>query len=222
MSTVDSYYKNTRPEVCVFLPDSYSKVLEIGCAEGEFRHNLDKHCEYWGVEPSPRAAKTATKFLHKVLIGTYDEIAEHLPDHYFDLIICNDVIEHMVDHNIFFQQIKTKLHPNGYITGSIPNVRYINNLIEVLLEKDWRYKEQGILDKTHLRFFTEKSLKRSIEENGFTIEKLEGINNYLKNLFSLDGVYRRIKYFPMIFILGQDIKYMQFGIRIRLTKTPNA
>jgi len=211
----EDYYRLSRPEICQFLPNHYSKILEIGCGEGDFRTNLSLPCEYWGVEPVSSAAENALSKLDKVLKGTYEENLSSLPDHYFDLVICNDVIEHMVDHNYFFQSIQGKLTKNACIIGSIPNVRYIKNLIEVLFEKEWRYKESGILDNTHLRFFTEKSLKRSIIENNFEIDKFSGLNNHLKNCLSIDGIYRRLKYFPMLLILGQDIKYLQFGMRIK-------
>jgi len=218
MNNIESYYQYSRPEVLEFLPKEYSKVLEIGCAEGDFRRNLDQNCEYWGIEPISSIAKNAKDHLYKVLNGTFEEVYDQLPNNYFDLVICNDVIEHMPDHDAFLQTIKRKLTKHGYIVGSIPNVRYVKNLIEVLFEKDWRYKEHGILDKTHLRFFTEKSLRRTFGINEYSIEQLSGINCVLGNIFTIDGSYRRIKYFPLMLFFGQDIKFMQFGFRINPNK----
>ena len=97
-----------RLEIKEFIPASYSRVLEIGCAEGFFALNLSKNCEYWGIEPSEKAAEAAAKKLNKVLAGKYEEVYAQLPDNYFDLVICNDVIEHMVDTDNFFQSIKRK------------------------------------------------------------------------------------------------------------------
>ena len=207
MSNQSGYYQNYRKDVLPLLPDKYSTILEIGCAEGNFRQNLDKSNEYWGIEPVEKAATVASKKLDRVLLGTYEQNLANIPDKYFSLVICNDVIEHMVDHDSFLQSIKSKLKDDGVLIASVPNVRFIRNLTELLIKKDWQYKDEGILDRTHLRFFTEKSLKRTIKDNGYNLDKFIGIcpirSNLLKKLVML--------------IFGQDLKYLQFGIRI----TPN-
>ena len=195
------------------LPQQYSKVLEIGCGEGVFRQNLSQDSEFWGVEPDRASAKVAAKKIETVLIGTYEEMYDDIPNDYFDLVICNDVIEHLVDHDVFFQSIKKKLTKDGCLVASIPNVRYIKNLNELLVKKDWEYKSDGILDRTHLRFFTEKSLRRTIIDNGFVVDKFMGINPYKKKGFGV----RRFLYNLAISLLGADLRYMQFGICIRIS-----
>jgi len=205
-----SYYKIQRQEMVPLLPKQYSKVLEIGCGEGIFRENLNQEHEYWGIEPVESVAKIASNKLDKVLIGTYDEVYEQIPNNYFDLVICNDVIEHLPDHDKFFQSIKNKIKKNGYLIASISNVRFIKNLFEILIKKDWEYKNNGILDKTHLRFFTKKSLKRTIINNDFLIIQLIGINPC--------GSGSHLKHFVCIFatfLFGQDTKFVQFGICIQ-------
>jgi len=205
MSTQSTYYQSHRKEVIPLLPTHYSTVLEIGCGEGNFRSNLTQESEYWGVEPVKAAAKIADRKLDTVLIGTYQEKLDEIPDNYFDLVICNDVIEHMIDHDAFFQSIKSKIKHGGCLVSSVPNVRFIRNLTELLFKKDWQYKEEGILDRTHLRFFTEKSLKRTISDNGFVIDKFIGISPIRNSI---------LKSFIML-LLGNDIRYLQFGIRIK-------
>ena len=193
----------------LLLPEQYSKVLEVGCGEGNFRKNLSQENECWGVEPIKASARKASEKMDKVLIGTFNEMYDQIPDDYFDLVICNDVIEHMTDHEEFFQSIKKKIKKEGCLVASIPNVRYILNLIELLVKKDWEYKDSGILDRTHLRFFTEKSLKRTIIDSGFEIDQFKGINIYRSG-----GVKRY--FFNVVFmLLGQDARCMQFGIRIK-------
>lgn len=196
--------------MCAFLPKAYSRVLEIGCGEGIFSKNLDpdKVVELWGIEPSEIAGNIAIKQNYKVICGTYEGCLDALPDQYFDLIICNDVIEHMVDHDFFFESIKQKMQKNGCIVGSIPNVRYYRNLKKLLFNKDWQYQDSGILDRTHLRFFTEKSLVRTIKDHGYVIESFSGINKA-----------RGFKVFIVIalilsFFSWKDIQYTQFGFRI--------
>jgi 2-polyprenyl-3-methyl-5-hydroxy-6-metoxy-1,4-benzoquinol methylase len=130
------YYQNRRLEVVSLLPDKYTKVLEIGCGEGNFRTNLNNPHEYWGVDPAERATNIAKEKLDKVLLGFYNEIADQIPDNYFDLIICLDVIEHIENTNIFLSQIAQKMISGGCIVFSIPNVRYFDNILELLLLKD--------------------------------------------------------------------------------------
>jgi len=210
MENFESYYKCSRNEMIPLLPEKYSKVLEIGCGTGVFRGNLELNNQYWGIEPVKAMASLASKSLDKVLVGLYNDVADELPNDFFDLIICNDVIEHMVDHDAFLQCIKKKLAPNGCLVVSVPNVRYIFNLYEILIKKDWKYKDAGILDKTHLRFFTEKSLCRSINNNGFFIEKFMGINPAVQQVG-----FRNVIFYLCLLILGKDIKYVQMGVRIK-------
>ena len=92
MNDQQNYYQSSRLEVTHLLPKEYERVLEIGCAEGNFRANLKRKCECWGIEPVKAAAKIASQKLDKVLIGTYDDVFDELPEDFFDLVICNDVI----------------------------------------------------------------------------------------------------------------------------------
>lgn len=209
MNKAPGYYRYSRNEMLPLLPESYSKVLEIGCGEGNFRQTLNQECEYWGVEPNEFAATIASKKLDKVLHGSYQEIFNQIPNHYFDLVVCCDVIEHMVDHDEFFQSIKQKITKNSCLVVSIPNVRYLGNLFEILIKKDWKYKDEGVLDKTHLRFFTKKSISRTITDNGFVIDQLMGINPVR------GSVVERCLYCFATLLFGQDSRFLQFGIRIR-------
>ena len=93
----------------IFIPEQYSHVLEIGCAKGQFRLNLPKPCEYWGVELDPMAAKEASEVLDTVLNDSFEKICDDLPNNYFDLIICNDIIEHIDDSVHFLETIKLKI-----------------------------------------------------------------------------------------------------------------
>ena len=216
MTNTTKYYQGTRGEVLLFLPRQYSRVLEIGCGEGDFRENLNQECEYWGIEPVQTAANIASNKMNKVLVGTYQDVIDELPKNYFDLIICNDVIEHMLDHDEFFQLIKINMSKNASIVGSIPNVRYFWNLFEVLVKKDWKYVDSGVLDRTHLRFFTEKSLKQIFRDNGFEVEKFQGINIGREKAASMKKYFIKFFYHLTILFFGQDLKFIQFGFRIKV------
>ena len=92
-----NYYRFRRTEMKGFLPKGYNKVLEVGCGEGLFRKTLNADCECWGVECVASAAEKASSLFDTLLLGSYDEVCHSLPVNYFDLVICNDVVEHMRD-----------------------------------------------------------------------------------------------------------------------------
>ena len=198
----NAYYQNTRPEVYGLVPKSAKRVLEIGCAAGGFRLNFPEQVEYWGVEPVRDAAEQARQKNMKVLCGTYDDVQAQIPDAYFDVIVCNDVIEHVADTEAFLESLKGKFAVNGVLVGSIPNVRFWGNLINLLLRRDWKYEESGVLDKTHLRFFTGKSFRRLMRKAGYNLELMKGIESgrmkVLKVLFS-----------PFLLFAGFDVCDMQ-------------
>lgn len=211
MSSSSPYYQGARKEVARFLPEQYSRVLEVGCGEGGFHVNLKQDCEHWGIEPVHRAADIARHRLHRVIEASYHEALDQLPDHYFDLVICNDVVEHMVNPDELFSTIKRKISGKACLVGSIPNVRYIGNLFELLFLKDWRYKDDGILDRTHLRFFTDMSIRRLFGENGFMIEEYAGINGVECRFHPLRVLLKN----AFILLFGRDTRFLQFGFRIK-------
>jgi hypothetical protein len=207
-------YSFERDEVSPQLPKEYSKVLEIGCSDGRFAKNLSPNCEYWGVEPYLIASNEASKVAFKVLNGTFDEKYDELPNNYFDLVICNDVIEHMDKHYEFLSKIKLKMTKKFHLVGSIPNVRYIGNLYNLLVLKDWKYVELGVLDKTHLRFFTKKSIIEMFEDTGYVVESLKGINRIELNFFSPKSLIKNF----ITLLIGKDSMFTQFSFRISVKK----
>ena len=205
-----------------FLPETYHHVLEIGCAEGAFSSYLNSGAELWGVEMNSSVAEVARHKMHQVLAGAYMDVADLLPDYYFDLIICNDVIEHMPDCDDFLDAIRLKIAAGGYLVGSVPNVRYYRNMWSLVVGKDWKYEDSGILDRTHQRFFTEKSLNRTLCEHGFQVLKLRGICSNLlvcTNKGSLG--YLRMAMFGVLSLISLgffwDMQYLRFGFLTRLS-----
>ena len=203
-----------------FVPARRARVLEIGCGEGQFTAALTGVQEGWGIEPSP-AARIAKGRLTRVLEATFDEAEPQLPPGYFDLVICNDVIEHMPDHASFFSRIARYIAPNGMMIGSIPNVRFYINMFEYLIEKNWRYTDVGILDRTHLAFFTEKSFRQTLERHGFKVLQLTGINSWHRfSNTTRTRTYRLLGYALVAATLGYfaDIRYLQFAFQAKPSK----
>ena len=172
------YYDNARKEMLKYLPKNAKKIIDIGCGNGALAYLVKQQndAEVWGIELMEEEAKGAIKVLDKVIVGNCESHIESLPEHYFDVIYLNDVLEHLVDPYTVLEKLKTKLAPSGVIISSIPNVRFFRTFSKVLFSKDWVYEGHGVMDKTHLRFFTGKSIKRMYEELGYTILIHEGIN----------------------------------------------
>lgn len=198
------YYSHTRPEVFRMIDFKPQRVLEIGSGAGGFRTHFGD-VEYWGVEPVREAAEASRSRLTRVLVGFYDEVAEQIPDDYFDLVVCNDVIEHMPNVNAFLGKISAKLRAGGRLVGSVPNVRYLPVMFGYLFLKDWRYNPNGgVLDDTHLRFFTRKSLIRTLRETGWQVEKTQ---------YLTQPVYRLAKFLLALVVwpIGLDVLMGQVG-----------
>jgi 2-polyprenyl-3-methyl-5-hydroxy-6-metoxy-1,4-benzoquinol methylase len=226
MSNNLKYYQANRGIMRSFLPEEYERVLEVGCGAGGFSDHLKRPCEVWGIEPNPDAAAAARSKMDKVLIGTYEAVANQLPDKYFDLVICNDVIEHMTDHDHFLENIKTKMREGGYIVGSIPNIRHVTSLFKILIAKDWPYSDSGILDRTHLRFFTAKSLRRTLLSHNYSVEAFSGLNSIIRNGISRNtnkpsalqnAVFKTVSLIVVVLSLGYyfDTQFPQYGFRVR-------
>lgn len=206
------YFQGKRFEMLDFLPKNYKTILEIGCGDGGFASILpNKNVEYWGVEIDPTQAGLARTISENIICGDFNTVLEKIPKNYFDLIVCNDVIEHMSDHDFFFRSVKNLLKEKGQLVASIPNVRFISNLINLLFRKDWKYTNEGILDATHLRFFTQKSLQRTLKENGYIVVKFAGINKRQFFPITFGGVFR----YMLSSILGSDTLFLQFAFRVR-------
>ena len=94
----------------------------------------------------------------------------------FDCIVFNDVIEHVVDPWTMLRKAERHLAPDGLIVASIPNIRYYIVVRDLLLRGRWEYADWGVLDRTHLRFFTRESISRLFPDCGYTIEQLTPIN----------------------------------------------
>jgi len=213
------YTLSERPEVAALLPGRYSTVLEVGCAKGGFRSSLNTGAEVWGIEPNAAAAQMALSAGYRMLVGTYDTVAHECPENHFDLVVCNDVIEHMSDHDAFLENIKRKLKPDGVIVGSVPNVRYFGNMFKLIALRDWAYADQGVLDFTHLRFFTQKSLLRTFLAHGYSVERLVGINSDFGRRMSLRQFGKNSLLAATIVLSAgyfHDFRFIQYGFRVRL------
>jgi SAM-dependent methyltransferase len=161
-----------------FVPREATRILDIGCARGGFGELLMSErdgLEVWGVEPEAAASAVAARVLHHVFNGLFDEKSP-LPEGYFDAIIFNDSLEHFVDHLTGLRAAHRVLRSGGVLIASIPNIRYWPQVQSYLLDADWKYEAAGVLDRTHLRFFTKRSIPREMALGGFEVTTIQGIN----------------------------------------------
>jgi len=174
-----NYYDSIREDMLQYIPKDASKVLELGCAKGYFSELVKNKtgAECWGIEIQPEVAQVAAKKLDKVITGEASQCIREVPDGYFDCIICNDVLEHLADPYTLLAEAKKKLTAGGVVVASIPNVRYCKNLFELVVRGNWDYKDEGILDRTHLRFFTYNSLVKTFKRLGYELVTIEGMES---------------------------------------------
>lgn len=199
------YYENERKNMLQFIPSTAKKILEVGCAEGKFSAMLvSPEREVWGVEMDDLSASIAQQKLDKLIHGDFDTAFSQLPKAYFDCVIFNDVLEHIYDPWTTINKVKQLLTPKGVLVSSIPNIRYISTFVlEIIGKKDFHYQDNGILDKTHVRFFTSKSIVRMFESCGYDILTHQGINpckSWKEKLF-----------INLTFGLFSDSRYKQFA-----------
>lgn len=200
-----TYYDSTRAEMQQFIPNKIRKLLEIGCGAGNFGAEIKKTkgIEVWGIEPCEDYALKAKNKLDKVLIKKIDDALKELPNQYFDCVVFNDVIEHLEYPEEILRKISNNLVSGGVIIASIPNVRHYGNLFRLLFIKDWQYTESGILDNTHLRFFTKKSIIRMFDNAGYDLVDIKGINGIFK--------FKWILFYIYTLGFGADTRFPQFG-----------
>ncbi len=147
-----------------------SRVLDIGCATGYFaKQLLTKHCETWGVDRDKSAVKKAAKYCQKVIVSNLDEVTSlPVPKKYFDYIIMLDVLEHLLHPENLLSMIKNNLKDNGKVIVSIPNIAHAS-IRWLLLTGGFEYADTGILDKTHVKFYTKQSSQNLLNKCGYKI-----------------------------------------------------
>lgn len=177
MSDIQRYPDSPRSEMQRFVPAGARRLLDVGCHTGAFGHALKRvrDIEVWGIEPAADAAALAATRLDRVLVEPMAAGCA-LPDAHFDAIVFNDVLEHMEAPWQTLELAQRWLTPDGVVIISLPNLLHVDNVAHMLLERDFRYEGRGVRDRTHLRFFTRKSALRMIEDCGYRIDAVEGIN----------------------------------------------
>jgi 2-polyprenyl-3-methyl-5-hydroxy-6-metoxy-1,4-benzoquinol methylase len=166
-----SYIAASREEVLPFIPDRARRILDVGCGPGGFGAILAGRTVH-GVEPNPVAADLAAEHYDAVFRGIFPDA---LPaNEIYDCVVFNDVLEHMIDPWAAVRFTHQILSPGGTVVASLPNMRYLPVFKGYLLG-DWTYQETGVMDNSHLRWFTVRTMRALFEGNGFRVQQVKPI-----------------------------------------------
>ena len=204
------YFSWTRQEMIDFVPKFAKRILDVGCGDGSFSSILKSklNAEVWGVEINARLSHSTRCAFDKLIIGDIVQKIDELPLAFFDCVIFNDVLEHLADPFEVLNKTKNLLTKRGTVVSSIPNVRYCLVLKDLLINKQWSYTDGGVLDKTHLRFFTQKSILGIFEVLGYEVLSIKGINKRSSWKFILFNI--------MTLGFFSDSQYQQFACVAKL------
>ena len=163
------YYQNIRNDVLELLPErSFQSILEIG--GGEFptlQFLVEQHQAVgWGVDIYESSVQ-GIKFIQ----GSIEEknTQDQIPDDHFDLIVANDVLEHLLDTQNALDVIYSKLKNGGLVALSVPNIRQVRATYHILIKGTFPREDSGLFDRTHLRWFCRKDIMKFAEKAGLEL-----------------------------------------------------
>jgi glycosyltransferase involved in cell wall biosynthesis len=135
------------------------KILDIGCGQGFLAERLsEKGCEVTGVDSieKPQRLSSMQSYLSCDLNHGFKDIKKNLRSGYYDVILLLDILEHLTNPGYILKEIRNLLNPSGYLIASFPNVANISVRLKLLFGR-WDYADRGILDRTHVHFYTRKT-----------------------------------------------------------------
>ncbi len=184
-STPPSYYTQIRTELFQFFEKPVDSVLELGCGTGATLVALQEKklaktvvgIEYF--EPAFQRAKKVLDKAYTVDLENGNEIEKFEKNsHKFDVILMPDILEHLRHPEAILARAYRWLKPNGFIVVSVPNIRHYS-VLKMLLRGRWDYEDAGIMDRTHVHFFTKANIIEMIEAAGFEVETVVANGGYL-------------------------------------------
>ncbi|HEX6138364.1 MAG TPA: class I SAM-dependent methyltransferase [Casimicrobiaceae bacterium] len=172
-----TYHTNPRVEIMSFLTEPPGTVLDIGCgggATGRLVKEKFPGTRVVGIEMNPHAAAHARRVLDHVVCAAIDDVepARDLPGETIATVLLLDVLEHLYDPWRALVRIRGWLAPGTRVIASVPNIRNLATLND-LAGGRFDYEPNGVLDITHVRFFTRGTLQDLFQQTGYDVERLE-------------------------------------------------
>ena len=181
MAEADSdYYDHARVALLDLFPHAPTRLLDVGCGSGATGAAAKARwpgVETIGIEIVPEAAQRAKARLDRVILGsaeTLDLTAAGIAG--VDGVLLLDILEHLVDPWRFLERLHAVLDPAAMVVASIPNIANLW-LLDELAAGRFAYTSDGLLDMTHLRFFTRQSIRALFDGAGYDIERWERITD---------------------------------------------
>lgn len=172
-----AYFAHTRRDLIRMIPEAAGqKVLEVGCGRGHTLMALKQSgyaAEAVGVELYPLTrTEEEIRGVDRYIVGNIETDELYLPQNYFDVVICGDVLEHLNDPWATVAKLQRLLRDDGLLVASVPNVREVRTLYNVVIRGDFAYKDEGVLDRTHLRFFCKRNILTLLTFAGGTVDRV--------------------------------------------------
>lgn len=161
----------------IILTGTDKRVLEFGPATGYVSKILkERGCYITAIERNPTFAEQAKQIVDKIIVGDAEtlNLDEVLGNERYDVILMGDFLEHLVEPLNLLKKIRKFLSTNGYIVCSIPNIAHITVRLQ-LLNGEFKYESTGLIDETHLHFFTLDTILSMLDESGHSINQLHRV-----------------------------------------------
>jgi 2-polyprenyl-3-methyl-5-hydroxy-6-metoxy-1,4-benzoquinol methylase len=169
------YFAGARKPFVDALPDNpRGRILEIGCGNGDtsaYAKQAGKCGWACGVELCVEPAEAAKTKLDRVLVGNVEQIDFEIAEGSLDAVLMSEVLEHLVDPWAVVRRLFPLLRSGGIVMAGSPNVAH-RRVIWGLIRGDWNYEPEGVMDRTHLRWFTPRTYRRMFEEAGFVVDEV--------------------------------------------------
>jgi 2-polyprenyl-3-methyl-5-hydroxy-6-metoxy-1,4-benzoquinol methylase len=166
-------YVGERPDILAFLPGTARAVLDVGCSVGTLGSSIRQAtgARVIGIELDPAMAAVARTRLDGVLVADVSRVdfRQAFPAETFDAIVFADILEHLPEPWRVLERALEVLAPGGTVIASLPNVRHFTTILGLAFGGSWPRRERGIHDRTHLRFFTWRSIRELYEGAGLRI-----------------------------------------------------
>lgn len=185
-----AYYDNERSEIFPHLPDNCERLLDIGCGYGRVAQGVAREKAVgWtgGVELIPEAAAEAATHMDRVWTGAIEDadLEAEIPAGSLNVILCLDVLEHLVDPWAVVQRLSPLLAPGGRLIVSVPNIRHWRFIRNLFLKGDFHYTDAGLLDRTHLRFFVRQTAEELTVAGGLSLVGSYDTRTYDERAFDM-------------------------------------